>query len=397
MYDAIIVGARCAGSATAITLARAGRRVLLVDKATFPSDTMSTLFLQPGAMVRLEKWGLLERLRATGCPSIRQMRFALGGVAITGLAWSPDNVTEGLSPRRTVLDKILVDAAVAAGAELREAFVFEDVVRDGDRVTGIRGHDKGGASISERARIVIGADGMRSPVARAVGAEMQVERPVAACWYYSFYSGVELAIPEIAMNDWRAVSAWPTNDGNTIVIVGWPIAMWHEVKADLEASFDRALDIAPEIAVRVRAGRREERFVGAGDLAGFVRRSHGPGWALAGDAGYHKDPCTAQGISDALTWGERLGLAIAGALDGDHSLDAATAAYQAARDPAVMPVFDWTCRTAQLRPPEERTKQLLRAVAASPEHTARFLAVLAGTVHASDFFHPDNVARILKA
>src|SRR5262249_17226064 len=154
------------------------------------SDTMSTLFLQPAAITRLERWGLLPAVAASGCPAMREITVAIEDIAFTGLAWSPEGVDVAYSPRRTVLDKIVADAAVAAGAELREAFTFEDVVRDGDRVVGIRGHAKGGESIVERARIVIGADGMRSPVARAVGAETLVEVPPAACWYYTFYSGV---------------------------------------------------------------------------------------------------------------------------------------------------------------------------------------------------------------
>jgi flavin-dependent dehydrogenase len=388
MYDAIVVGARVAGSATARLLAAGGQKVLLVDKSTFPSDTMSTLFLQPGAVARLDRWGLLPQLVASGCPAMPEITISIDDIAFTGLAWSPDTVTALYSPRRTVLDKILVDAAVAAGVELREAFVFEDVVRDGDRVVGIRGHAKGGESVVERARIVIGADGMRSAVARAVGAEMFVEVPPAACWYYTFYSGMSASRDGAMFSEGRSIGSWRTHDGLAIVIAGWPIAKWHEVKADLEGSFDAILDIDPELAARVRAGRREERFVGSGELAGFYRRSHGSGWALVGDAGYHKDPCTAQGISDAFTYGELLAQKL---LAGE---DLAT--YQRERDERTRPVFEHTCRTARLEPVAERTKQFLRVVKTSPVETRQFLGTIAGTVHASRFFAPDNIARIMR-
>jgi len=389
MYDAIVVGARVAGSATARTLAKAGQRVLLIDKVAFPADTMSTLFLQPAAVTRLKSWGLLDAVRASGCPAMTKIRFMFDDVPITGLAWSPDGVTEAFSPRRTILDKIVVDGAVSAGAELREEVVFEDVLRDGDRVVGIRAHTKSGTVFEERAKIVIGADGRRSPVARAVGAETLVEHPAAACWYYAIYSGVDLEIPEVVLRDGCSVSAWPTNGGNVLIIAGWTITQFAAVKADLEARFAAATELSPSLAERVRAGRREERFVGAGDLDGFIRRSHGPGWALAGDAGYHKDPVTAQGISDALVYGEKLGLAIAAGQD--------LADWQRARDAAVRPIFDYTCRTSELRPIAERTKVLLRKVAQSPTEAAQLLGVIAGTVLASDFFAPANVARILAA
>jgi flavin-dependent dehydrogenase len=147
MYDAIVVGARCAGSPTAMLLAQKGYRVLLVDKATFPSDTMSTLFLQPAAMARLIRWGLLERVRRSNCPSITKCNATIAGVTLTGFAWSAEGITESFAPRRTVLDKILVDAAVEAGAELREGFSVDGVLTDGDAVTGILGHSRYGGAI----------------------------------------------------------------------------------------------------------------------------------------------------------------------------------------------------------------------------------------------------------
>jgi flavin-dependent dehydrogenase len=394
-YDAIVVGARCAGSATALVLARAGRRVLLVDKATFPSDTMSTLFLHPAAIAWLRDAGLLDRVRASGCPAMRQVTMLIEDVALTGLASNELGVDDALSPRRTVLDKILIDAAAAAGAELREAFVFEDVVRDGDRVVGIRGHGKGNASVTERARVVIGADGMRSAVARAVGAEMLVERPPLACWYYTFYSGVPIDTGMLGFRAGVTASLWPTNAGATIAIVGWPRARWSEVKSDLDARFVAAFDeVEPALAARLRAGTREERFVGSGELATFVRRAHGPGWALVGDAAYHKDPCTAQGIANALVYGGALARAIVGADDG-AALDAACATCAAARETATREIMDFTYKTSALEAVSPRTAVLLRAIQKSPEHTARFLGVHAGTVAPSAFFAPDNIARMV--
>src|SRR6266511_1495281 len=157
-YDAIVIGARCAGSPTAMLLARKGYRVLLVDKASFPSDTMSTHLVHPPGVAALERWGLLEELEATGCPPVEHYSFDFGPVSVSGSPQPVDGVARAYGPRRTILDKLLVDAAAEAGAEVRESFTVEEIVMDDGRVTGIRGHSKGGKTLTEKAKVVIGAD-----------------------------------------------------------------------------------------------------------------------------------------------------------------------------------------------------------------------------------------------
>src|SRR5687768_2580842 len=159
MYDVIVVGARAAGAPTAMLLARQGYKVLLLDKAGFPSDTLSTHYLHQPAVARLPRWGLLEQVTATNCPPIRRNRFDLGPLVLEGAPTPAADIRDGYAPRRKVLDNLLVQAAVAAGAELREHFSVQALLTDGDRVTGIRGHAVGGATVSEQARLVIGADG----------------------------------------------------------------------------------------------------------------------------------------------------------------------------------------------------------------------------------------------
>jgi flavin-dependent dehydrogenase len=394
MHDVIVVGARCAGSSTAIELARKGHRVLLVDKASFPSDTMSTLYLSPPAMTWLEKQGLLGAVRATGCPSIHTWSFVIDDVTLRGFS-TTEAVRDGLSPRRLVLDKILVDAAVSSGAELREGFTFEDVLRDGDRVVGIRGRTKSGETVEERARIVVGADGKRSAVASAVGAEATLEVPARTCTYYGIFSGVPCPVGTIVFRDRRAVMVMPTNDERTLVYVGRPAEDFAEVKRDHEKSFFETVDATPEVAERVRAGKLEERLVGTADLPNFFRRSHGPGWALVGDAGYHKDPCTAQGICDAMKWAEALARAIDDGLRGTRSLDEATAEYERTRNESSKAMFEWTCRVAELKPSNEKIRALLRAISTNQEATNRFLGLHSGNTSAAEFFHPKNIERML--
>jgi len=193
-YDVIVVGARCAGSPTAMLLAQKGYRVLVVDRAKFPSDTVSTHFMHPPGVASLARWGLLDAVRASGCPPVTTYSFDFGPIKIAGSPHPFDGVAEAYGPRRTVLDKILVDAAIEAGVEFREQFSVQEVLFDGDRGTGVRGRDAngGGGVVTEHAAIVVGADGMRSMVARAAPASQPSVR--SASWR----SGSKITQPLLA-------------------------------------------------------------------------------------------------------------------------------------------------------------------------------------------------------
>jgi flavin-dependent dehydrogenase len=233
----MVVGARCAGSPTAMLLARKGYRVLLVDKAGFPSGTLSTHWIHQPGVARLERWGLRERLAATGCPPITSITMDLGPFALRGTPPPSGDVAEAYCPRRTVLDKLLVDAAVEAGAELREHFSVQDLVWDGECVSGITGRSAMGTTVTERARMVIGADGIHSLVARQVAAPTYNTRPTFQCGYYSYWSGVPLDGVEFYPRDHRGFGALPTHHGLTCIIVGWPHDEFHAFRADIEGNF----------------------------------------------------------------------------------------------------------------------------------------------------------------
>lgn len=397
MYDTIVVGARCAGSPTATLLARKGYRVLLVDKATFPSDTLSVHYIHQAGVARLARWGLLDSVAATGCPPVTRQQLDLGPFALVGAPPPIDGIATGYAPRRTVLDQILVSAAVAAGAELREQFSVKELVFEDGRVVGIRGRSRGGALVTERARLVVGADGLYSVVARAVQASAYETVPTRTCAYYAYWSGVPIDGVELYARPERVIIAAPTNDGQAFVIVYWPVAEFHEVRADIEGQFDRALELVPELAERLRGGTRVERFRGSADLPGYVRKPYGPGWALVGDAGYHKDPITAQGITDAFRDAELLAGAIDEGFWARHARGDALAEYERQRNATALPIYAMTCDMATLQPPPPDQQQLMAALQHDQEQTDRFFGTLAGTVSLAEFYAPDNVAWIIGA
>lgn len=396
MYDVIIVGARCSGSPLAMLLARRGYRVLLVDRATFPSDTISTHHIHQPGVERLDKWGLLEELKKTDCPPITLMKFDTGEFSLTGTPFFQGSVREAYAPRRRVLDTILVEAAVRAGAELREGFAVTELVRDGNRVTGIRGRERNGQTITERASLVVGADGVRSLVAKAVNAPVYLDRGTLTCSYFSYWSGIDLTQVELYPRERTMVVADPTNDGLTMVVVAWQAKEFGRVRSNIENEFMRVLDEqVPELAAKVRAGERAERFLGTGYIPNFFRKAYGSGWALVGDAGYHKDPITAQGITNGFSHAELLFRAIDEGLSGRRPINAALADYEYKRNAEVMEMYDYTCQLASFEPPPPEFRPLLAAIRDDPEEISRFLGLGIGTVPVREYFSPFNINRLI--
>jgi 2-polyprenyl-6-methoxyphenol hydroxylase-like FAD-dependent oxidoreductase len=398
MYDAIIIGARCAGSPTGMLLARQGFKVLLVDRATFPSDTISTHILWPHGAEVLARWGLLGRLAATGAPPIcRQMTFDVGPFALRGAIPDANGGLGGFCPRRTVLDALLVHAAAEAGVEVREGFTVDEVLMSGDAVAGIRGHARAGAPIEERARIVIGADGVNSLVARSVHAAQYEARAVAACCYYSYFSGVRQDDIELYVRDHHAFGGAPTNDGLHLVMVNWPTSDFPAVRAETERHVTRALASSPDFAARVGEGRREEPWHGTAGVPGYLRKPYGKGWALVGDASYCRDPITAQGISDAFIDAEMLAAALRTAWTGSGTLDDLLAAHETARNDRVRPMYEFTSHLAALEPPAPEMRALFGALRGNQDATNAFLSAITGAIPLQDFMSPGNLGRIMAA
>jgi 2-polyprenyl-6-methoxyphenol hydroxylase-like FAD-dependent oxidoreductase len=393
-YDAIVVGARCAGAPTAMLLARRGYDVLLMDRATFPSDTISTHLVHPPGVAALRRWGLLDRVVATGCPPIHTYVFDFGPFTLTGAPGTEEEPV-AYAPRRTVLDEILVDAAGKSGAEVRQGFTVDEILREDGRVVGIRGHGSAGLSVTERARVVVGADGLWSLVARTVNAERYHEKPPLLAGYYTYWSGLPM---DGRFMDWtlpnRGMAAWPTNDDLTLVIAGWPFAEFDARRRGVEGNYLAVVEQAPAFAERVRAARREERFAGMA-VPNYFRRPYGPGWALVGDAGYIKDFITAQGISEAFHDAELCATALDENFSGARAFEEAMGRYQAARDRRVLPIYEFTTELASLQPPPPELERVLAAAQGNQEAMDGFARTAAGVISPTDYFSEANVARIL--
>jgi menaquinone-9 beta-reductase len=338
-YDAVVVGARCAGAATAMLLARYGLSVLLVDRDRHGADTLSTLALMRAGVLQLHRWGLLDRIKAAGTPAINRTSFIYGDETITLPIKTRDGVDALYAPRRTVVDALLAEAAAEAGAEVVFGARLVDLERDPNgRVVGAVIEERGGAVRRVGAGIVIGADGRRSRVAGLVEAGTYCQRTNAAGVVYAFWPGLENARTRWYYRSGVSTGAIPTNNGDACVFVAVPQKRFlGEIQADLEAGYRKVLtECSPDLAAEVAEKEPSEPFRGFPGQPGLMRQSHGPGWALVGDAGYFKDPITAHGISDALRDAEFLARAV------KRGSDEALAEYQSKRDELSRELFDIT-------------------------------------------------------
>ena len=387
MFDVIVVGARCSGSPLARRLALAGHRVALVDRSTFPSDTVSTHFLWQRAAARLEGWGLRAELERRGCTPIHELVFDVGPVRLRGIGPAEGGVSATYCPRRTVLDSMLVDAAVDAGAELIEGFVVDDILWSGGRAGGVVGHRRSSTTrITLEARMVVGADGRHSSVATRVGATTYDQYPALTGVYYSYWSGLTGLGASFHARPGRLVLVWPTNDDLTCIYLAWPHHEMRRVRRDLDRAVHEAFGLVPGLREAVSSGRREEPYAGTRDLPNFYRASAGRGWALAGDAGHHKDPCTGLGITDAFVSADLLFDALNDGLTGTAPLDEALCNYHRRRDAATADGYALTLSAARLAPVSLRLERFYRRAAEDPELIQRIFGVLGGSLKAEDVF-----------
>jgi len=357
-YDVVVIGARAAGAATAMLLARRGLNVLAVDRGVYGSDTLSTHALMRAGVLQLARWGLLDRIQAAGTPPVTHTAFHYDDEVLDIPIKPRDGVPALFAPRRTVLDRVLVDAAVEAGATVRHRVQLADLVRDErDRVWGVRLRDEAGADRIVRCDRVIGADGMRSTVAALAGATITQPGRHAAASFYGYWSGLEADGYHWYWGHGAAAGTIPTNDGQVLVYVGASAERFaSEMRGRVPEAYRALVDeVAPELAARLGTARLVGSLHGFAGQAGFLRRSWGRGWALVGDAAYFKDPITAHGISDALRDAEFLARAVV------RGNEAAMREYEATRDALSHDLFEITDRIAAFDWSHDQLKELHHA------------------------------------
>ncbi len=328
----------------------------------------------------MQAWGLLDQLHERGCVPIQMITFDVGPVKLCGIGPSVGGISDTYCPRRTVLDTVLVKAAIESGAELVDGFVVDGLVWSEGYAVGVEGHLRGSEKTTMRARVVVGADGLHSSVARATGARSYHEHPAATGVVYSYWSGLKDLGASFHARPDRLILVWPTNDDLTCIYVAWPHKYFRQVRKNVEAEFRDALDLVPGLGETVAFGQREQRFAGTDDLPSLYRTSAGPGWALVGDAGHHKDPSTGMGMSDAFASAELLAEAIDGGLVGQRSIDSALSDYQNKRDALTANGYALTLSTARLTPLAPRLEAFYRAAQDQPETICRIFGVIGGSL-----------------
>lgn len=383
-FDAIVVGARCAGASLATMLARAGLSVCLLDKDRFPSDTLSTHGIQPAGVRILGRLGVLDELLALA-PPIRRLRMTFDGAPPATADLEAVVGGPALSVRRVALDSILLAAAAAAGADVRTGSAVTGVVWDGDRVRGVTT-----AAGELRARLVVGADGARSSVAGFVGAAERHPTANGRVFMWGYYeaapTGGEMWIAKRGDHTYLSM---PTDGGLSVVAVCPSIGRRAEVRADREAAFEAGLRAWPELHAGVEGAGRQGPLRTMANLRGFFRPSAGPGWALVGDAGHFKDPTAGQGIADALRQSERLAAAIIGAFGGSRDgLDTSVRDYWRWRDEDAWEMYWFAHDLGAPGPTPPLFQEANRRIVGDPKLTAGMTRILNHDLRPSEVFTP---------
>ncbi|CAH0198381.1 3-(3-hydroxy-phenyl)propionate/3-hydroxycinnamic acid hydroxylase [Microbacterium oxydans] len=395
--DVVIIGGRCAGATLGMLLARAGVSVVIVDRGSLPSDKPdSTHLVHPPALRRLRDWGVLEALeQKSGAPRIYQYGLRDAGIDLMAPLPPDGDLDFALAPRRYSLDSVLLDAAVAAGAALRDQTSIVGLVEETGAVSGVRLRERGGRETTMHARLVVGADGTRSTVADLVEARRYWEKRTRLRSTWAYWPSMDVEdVPT-----WRDSEgygfAWPTNDGLTLVGSAWRYDEYPE-REIRQASYFKALErLAPEIRQQIHGEAPEGRWM-SGSVPNFFRASFGTGWALVGDAGYSRDPATASGITDAIRGADFLAQSILAWFCGRTSESEALAAYEARRNAISRPFYEYTCDFASLEPYPPDVREFLSHAVDSSEHASALTGLFAQTTDPLEFFAVEQVVDILR-
>ncbi|MCA0296933.1 MAG: FAD-dependent monooxygenase [Actinobacteria bacterium] len=361
--DVIVVGARAAGAATAMLLARAGASVVLVDREKPGADTLSTHALMRGGVLQLHRWGLLDQVVAAGTPAIRTTVFHYASSDVE-VAIKPTGGVDALyAPRRTVLDPILVAAAATAGVQVQYGSRVVALLREQGRIAGVATHVGGGAERELRARVVVGADGRHSTIARLVEAPTTTEASHTSAFTYGYFAGLDAVGYEWAYRPEGTAGFIPTNDGLTCVFAGHlPSRVGRGGPSVLQELLDCA---SSAMGARLRAAALASPVRTFTGEPGWLRRPYGPGWALVGDAGSWKDPISAHGLTDALRDAELVADAIGAELANPGCGTEPYRHYERTRDRLTLPILESADEVAAMEWDEARIIELLRRLNAA--------------------------------
>jgi flavin-dependent dehydrogenase len=366
-YDVAVIGGRIAGASTALLLARAGVRVVLVDHGRRGSDTVSTHGLMRGGVLQLSRWGVLPDVVAAATPAIREVVFHYADGEDISVTIRPSEGVDALyAPRRHLIDRLLVDAAAAAGAEVLHQTTATELIRDlSDRVTGVRARGRRSESLSLRASLTIGADGVRSMVAAEAAAPVILKGSTASAVLYRYLTDLPAAGYEWAYGEGAAAGLIPTNDATCVFVATTPARMRSLRSSGAEQAFATLLaSAAPSLVDRIADAKPATSLRGWGGVPGYLRRGWGGGWALVGDAGYFKDPITTHGMTDALRDAELLADAVLAMLSGCGEASAFEA-YEGTRDRLSRDMFDVTEAVAAYDWNLDKVRHLLREVSSA--------------------------------
>jgi flavin-dependent dehydrogenase len=405
MYDAIIVGGRIAGATTALLLAERGYSVLLLDRDRFPSPVISTHVFFTDSLDVFERIGVLDEVLAIDAPPLKMMRFPY----VEGAFLERSGRDFALCIRRETLDVIPLRAADRhPNVEVLTGTRAIDVFIEDGRATGVRYQSRRtGAEGEASARIVIGADSRYSFVARAVEAAAYHEVPPLFAWYYGYFRDVPLddppsvfaartAMPEIGA-EFAAAFVFPCDDGLTLVGFGVQHDRFRAFREDHEENFHAGLATIPEVSSRLSGARLVTPIVGTADLPNFFRAAAGPGWALVGDAGCHKDPHTIQGMGDAVRGAVMLAEEVDAWWRGDKSEEDALARYGERRDADLLPMYDFTTNRLQAELTEEEWDAFGTLTFEDPEIAQRRVAATAHAIDPAEIYAAPVIRELVRA
>lgn len=406
-YDAIIIGARISGAATAALLAEQGARVLLLDRANFPATTVSCPIFFGNSLAVLDRIGVLDAVEAIGAPKIRYYGSRTPEFDLVARLPESKGFDYAYSIRRDVLDSVILDQVKQRpNMTLREGFSVSSLVQSQGRVVGVRGRQHGGPVETIFGNAVIGADGKRSVVARMVDAPTYDRISGQTAIYYAYYrdfaplhepSAVVYADPRTQ----RAALVFDADAGLTVISVGVAAADFETARKDPEATLERLWRDIPELAERGRNASRATPVMGQAPMDSYYRQSYGAGWALVGDAGMYLDPITGQGINNALRSAELFADAWAKTRRRSSWLNA-MAEYQRQRDAATRPFFNLTAMGTQMQEAAwmvdiglDFGTPILKAIARQPEAASQYIGMFNGATPVAAFLNPLNIAQIV--